>query len=307
MLRLAFSVQVAVQPDILIVDEALAVGDVYFQAKCMRRIRSMLDTGTTLLFVSHSMSAVREVCSRGILLQSGRVVVDGTSGEAAQRYLSQELARNGQVCSDAEASFEASVTFDDPSSIEEPASAAPPLQRMDNLMQGAETFARKAASERIQNGKAQFVNVQLLNGNGELADVFSFGETATCRMLIDVLKPLPALWVGFHVRTVSGIDAVHVDSNLAGRLDYRFATGRRYVIDWPLELRLQHGPYYVMCALAIPDALDTTQPVYEYVDVVNHAFDFAVSPRFGGMIGGLVAPHSRCEIVESGPCDYSLS
>ena len=80
--RLAFSVATAVRPDILIVDEALAVGDVLFQQKCFDRIRAFRDAGTTLLFVSHAMASVHSLCDRVLLLHAGRMAIDGSAKEA---------------------------------------------------------------------------------------------------------------------------------------------------------------------------------------------------------------------------------
>jgi len=86
-LRLAFSVQVHIDPDILIVDEALAVGDAAFQAKAMTRIQEILGRGTTLLFVGHDLNALRAFCQRAILLEQGRVVMLGEPGEVIEEYL----------------------------------------------------------------------------------------------------------------------------------------------------------------------------------------------------------------------------
>lgn len=87
MLRLAFAVQVLADPDILIIDEALSVGDFFFQQKCLSFIRGLHESGVTLLFVSHDMGAVRDTCERGILLQKGRATFDGDNLEAIRRYL----------------------------------------------------------------------------------------------------------------------------------------------------------------------------------------------------------------------------
>jgi lipopolysaccharide transport system ATP-binding protein len=84
--RLAFSVATAVRPDILIVDEALAVGDVLFQQKCFDRIREFRDAGTTLLFVSHSMPSVHSLCDRALLLHEGRTVIDGSVKESIDLF-----------------------------------------------------------------------------------------------------------------------------------------------------------------------------------------------------------------------------
>ncbi len=84
--RLGFAVATIFTPDILIVDEILSVGDWQFQAKCHRRIQEMREQGTTLLFVSHSMDQVREVCGRAVLLDHGHMLLDGTVDEVCERY-----------------------------------------------------------------------------------------------------------------------------------------------------------------------------------------------------------------------------
>ena len=84
--RLGFAVAVDVEPEILIVDEVLAVGDERFQAKCMERIRAIRATGTTLLYVSHSMEQVTALCDRVIVLHRGRLLHDGAPEEAIRRY-----------------------------------------------------------------------------------------------------------------------------------------------------------------------------------------------------------------------------
>jgi len=84
--RLAFAISVCVKPDILIVDEALAVGDAAFQFKCMERLQSLTQSGTTLLFVSHDMSMVKNFCQGAIYLQSGRERAQGSPEEIAELY-----------------------------------------------------------------------------------------------------------------------------------------------------------------------------------------------------------------------------
>lgn len=86
-LRLAFAVQVHTDPDILIVDEALAVGDAAFQAKAMARIDEILSRGTTLLFVGHDLSAVKAFCHRAMLLERGHIVMEGLPEEVVTEYL----------------------------------------------------------------------------------------------------------------------------------------------------------------------------------------------------------------------------
>lgn len=85
-MRVAFSLATASRPDVLIVDEALAVGDAYFVHKCFKRIREFRDQGTTLLIVSHDKSAVQALCDRAVMIDQGRMVADGTPQEVLDFY-----------------------------------------------------------------------------------------------------------------------------------------------------------------------------------------------------------------------------
>ena len=85
--RLAFSVAIHVDPEILVVDEALAVGDAYFRQRCMRRINEMRDRGVTIIFVSHSVADVRSIGDRALWLSHGRAMAMGNAGEVVAQYL----------------------------------------------------------------------------------------------------------------------------------------------------------------------------------------------------------------------------
>ena len=93
MMRLAFAVQVLCNPDILIIDEALSVGDFFFQQKCLGYIRKLSASGVTLLFVSHDMGTVRDICKRAIFLQSGKVQLDGETTSVIQKYIEGKQAQ----------------------------------------------------------------------------------------------------------------------------------------------------------------------------------------------------------------------
>lgn len=90
LVRLAFAVQVALEPEILIVDEALSVGDYFFQQKCFGRLRKMRNDGLTLLFVSHDMGAVRDLCSTAVYLKQGCSQFVGDSKSAVRAYLAED-------------------------------------------------------------------------------------------------------------------------------------------------------------------------------------------------------------------------
>lgn len=99
-LRLAFAVAAHLEPEILIVDEVLAVGDVMFQKKCVGKMSEVVKEGKTVLFVSHNMTAIQRLCSRAVLLDKGRVLKDGCVNEIIDIYLNYGLTKAGERCWD---------------------------------------------------------------------------------------------------------------------------------------------------------------------------------------------------------------
>ncbi len=93
--RLAFAVAAHLQPEVLIIDEVLAVGDSRFQQKCLGKMKDMSTSGRTVLFVSHSMAAIQQLCSRAILIQSGKVQADGVPADVTAQYLSDASGGEG--------------------------------------------------------------------------------------------------------------------------------------------------------------------------------------------------------------------
>ncbi|MCC6415467.1 MAG: ABC transporter ATP-binding protein, partial [Opitutaceae bacterium] len=106
MMRLAFAVNTCVDPEILIVDEALSVGDAPFQAKCFRRLRNLIEEGTTLLFVSHDIGTIRSICSRALWLKNGRTEMWGEAKPVAREYEKFCWAEQGVVMDQTAASPE---------------------------------------------------------------------------------------------------------------------------------------------------------------------------------------------------------
>jgi lipopolysaccharide transport system ATP-binding protein len=289
MMRLAFAVQTALVPTVLIVDEALAVGDIFFQTKCMRRLRDMREQGTTILLVSHSTGTIKETCTRAILLDHGRLIADGSPNDVSHRYL--------QLVVESQESSASSIPADIPIETEE----KPALAKTDDLrsyMQGRELFLRYGEHERLGNRKAEFLNVALLDSTGNLTQSYAYGEPAICRMVIVIHEDVSNLWVGYKIRTKSGIDIIHADTSLNNQLSYPFLKGKSYVLEWQFKVQLVHGSYVVGCAIGLPDPPVGLERTMEYVDVINVAQTFSVSPRREGMIGATVVWDNELDIIE---------
>ena len=97
LIRLAFSVAAHLEPEILLIDEVLAVGDVEFQKKCLGRMRSVTGEGRTVLFVSHNMTAIRNLCERTLLIESGKILLDTDTERAIAKYLDRNLSQGAVI------------------------------------------------------------------------------------------------------------------------------------------------------------------------------------------------------------------
>jgi ABC-type polysaccharide/polyol phosphate transport system ATPase subunit len=161
--RLAFSVAVAADPEILVVDEALAVGDAVFQHRCLRRIKEMKERGTTILFVSHDAAAIRALCSRAILLNAGRAVAAGKPLDVINQYRKIVMSQT--------AAFEA---------IEAPGER----DQAESSPGTGEQRAPLKPTYRHGDGSAEILSAELLNANGETIDLVEAGEPLQIKVRI---------------------------------------------------------------------------------------------------------------------------
>lgn len=292
MLRLAFAVQTAVDPDILIVDEALAVGDLFFQTKCMRRIRKMQSDGLTILFVSHTPGAVKELCDRGVLLDHGRQLFDGSADDAINKYYTVLFGSEGRA-TNGEVTNTGAVAADDQSSVGPRSRTGGAERLLSPLETGRSTFEKLATLDRMGTGAVRLFNVQLLNSQGLLAETFEYGDEVLCRMVLDVVERCEGVLVLYQIRTRHGIDAVHGDCRISGHGLQAFHEPGRYVFDWHFEAKLMHGIYHIMCAVSRPPAGEED---WIFHDMVPCANQFTVLPRREGMISGLVVLDNKLDI-----------
>jgi lipopolysaccharide transport system ATP-binding protein len=177
--RLGFACAVYVQPDILIVDEALSVGDAYFQNKCLHKIRSMLDQGTSFIYVTHAADSIRSLCNQGLWLEKGKVRLTGASSEVGGAYQSEifrRLVRAG---------------FDKPEEGESPASATE--QAAEPLIDNArvQAFAERVAALRTGSGEIQVEDVAVIDEAGTETDSIGLDEQVRIRVLYRVKSPPP--------------------------------------------------------------------------------------------------------------------
>ena len=183
--RLAFSIAISAAPEILIVDEALAVGDAIFQHRCTRRLNELQEAGVTILFVSHDPAAVRALCSRAILLSEGRMEAEGHPQDVLNRYQKIIMARENKYESAVAAAHDVGV------SVEE---------------QSAEETAPLSYTFRHGDGTAEVLRVDLLNGSDQQVKLVESGEAMRVRMRVRFHAEIDDPVCGFLIRNRHGIN-----------------------------------------------------------------------------------------------------
>ena len=296
--RLAFAVNAFVEPDILIIDEALSVGDAFFQSKCMDKMRSMIAGGVTVIFVSHDTFAVKNLCQRAFLIQSGQIILDASAKKVVETYRNMMIeSRRDQEQSDSTAleDFLATVKRN-----QEPTDANSILPiSAEGLTLGKDIFEKNAAYQRTQNGRANFENVQLLNTDGEPIAEVVFEQEVILRMVIKFNDDVKCLGMGYHIRNATGIDIVYTDSRFNGmKLIFDAKRGEIFVVDWRFKVALRQELYDIACVISIPVSEDVDYP--DVCDFVPCAVQFSVvSPNpYFNLGGGYVHWHNDLNITK---------
>jgi lipopolysaccharide transport system ATP-binding protein len=297
MMRLAFAVQTAMDPRVLIVDEALAVGDMFFQAKCMDRIRQLRDKGVALLFVSHEIGSVRQLCDRALLLDQGKLLDIGPTERVADHYSKLVLReyntraativggeKNGEASTDPNVIAKKCDRTDGSSNSVSSVSIPLGLQlNLTDLSEQEGEFSAKAGANRLGNGSAQFINVSLLK-SGIPADTFDYGDEVTLCQFVRFRKTLRNVNIGYKIRSLQGVDIIYGDTRLTDSIGEEFKENAVYLFSWRFTLKLCHGSYSVLSGMAhLPTASGKD---WEFIDVVPLCMTFRVLPRKGGMIDG---------------------
>ncbi len=253
--RLAFAVAINSDPDILIVDEALAVGDYRFQAKCYNKFEELKEKGKTILFVSHDVDAVRRFCTRAIWLDCGRMVMDGEVGEVTSKYMEF-------------------ITSCENNAIEYLKS-----EKSETVAEEERPQKEFNAINRFGSDVGCIKDVRLLK-KGRENEVFESGETMTIETVVDIPKDANLENVGFAValKNKNGLDlfvsALHDK-------DMRFKKTGRNVVKVSFPLYLNIGEYTVISSLEKRD----TVPIqyYDYIEGAAYVKVICNREHFGVM------------------------
>lgn len=245
--RLAFAIIAHVDADILVIDEALAVGDAFFTQKCMRFLRQFQKTGT-LLFVSHDTHSVIGLCTRAIWLEKGTVVADGRPKEVCERYL--------------EAFYEAQQGKSTTTAFRAPPAAVPQPEVMkdqrlevvnqSDLRNDLRVFKFNLEGSSFGLGGAQITGVELLDRQRNPLSWIVGGEIIILGVVVDVHEPLDSPIIGFLVKDRLG-QAIFGDNTYLSYVDQPVACAKggklraEFIFSMPI---LPAGTYSITVAVA---------------------------------------------------------
>ena len=230
--RLAFAVAINIEPEILIVDEALSVGDVFFQAKCYHKFEEFKQMGKTIVFVSHDLSSISKYCDRVVLLNKGNKLGEGEPKEMIDAY---KRVLVGQY----------EVPEDD-----------------NNLLEDEQL--KKAASKNGVRERAQGQNPDLLeygNKEAEITEIYMCDESGmrttavmkgssfTIHMKVKFAKDLPSPIFAFTIKNIKGVEITGTNSMVEKAFLDQVRAGEQKDVSFTQNMELQGGEYLVSFGL----------------------------------------------------------
>ena len=279
MVRLAFAVIAHVDADILVVDEALAVGDAFFTQKCMRYLRNFMKTGT-VLFVSHDTASVRNLCSRAIWLEKGRVLQEGSPKEVCESYLeafyeAQQGKSTTTRIKKIKRDEEGRIPFKDQRAE---------FINASNLRNDLQLFDFDPEAPSFGKGAAQISSVKFLDAHGAPLSWIVGGEDVVLRVQVLAYQALQSPIIGFYVKDRLG-QCLFGDNTWLSYMDQPLdcEAGQYLEADFAFQMpRLQAGSYSITVAVAEGNQDDHVQHHWIHDAVFFKSESTSVA---GGLIG----------------------
>lgn len=278
--RLAFATQILSRPDILIVDEALSVGDIRFQQKCYRAMDEMMKDKTVIL-VSHDTDAVRRFCNRGIWLNHGKVMFDGNVDEALKQY--KEAIMNEMI---AEKKAVGAHDYDYGPSLD--CGNIKGRNKQDSINVPPLDSSVKVAG----NQDAYIYECGLFTPNYELAEIINPGDEVICIVRAEYKKEIAHPIIGISIRNRLGLDVVAINSQTLD-IDMPLGKGKQeYHIKFVMP-DLNHGKYTMTIAIANGYQNDHVQMCW-----ADDALLFTISQREYDVPGVIYMQRGEVEILQ---------
>ncbi|MMZ53784.1 Teichoic acids export ATP-binding protein TagH [compost metagenome] len=264
--RLAFSVAINVSPEILIVDEALSVGDVQFQHKCIAKLKELQKEGCTILFVSHDIDSVKSLCNSAVLLHKGEVHSIGSPEDISNNYIS--LIHQEQLEKRKSNNILNGELYSEPQDI--------------SLDWTSDEFPD---SKRHGAGEAKIIKILLKDSKDRQIDSIVFGEGLHVQVLVEYTSDvLTEINVGIMLRDEKGIDILGDDSLNHKCLLPRGRRGSRFILNFKFpHMWLKMGSYSLTLALGAMNEDHTTWNNY-YYDWIERAKILNIRSKEGARV-----------------------
>ena len=263
LVRLAYAVAVSIEPDILIVDEALAVGDVYFQMKSMSKMEELFRKGKTVIFVSHDTASVRKLCNTAIYLDKGKIIAKGTAKEIVDLY----EAKAREVMSNSTRTQERDTVKKTNVNLLETELAN---QNFEN-----KEYTKIVEHSREGNGKAKVCNVEFLSEDRLPLQIVEGNCKGIVRISI-VFYEQCQFSVGYHIRDEKNEPILGSNTLYEGMGEISGQPGDRIVVEFETDLPLKEGRYNIMTVLSTTLFVNRT---VEFVDITKDGLYFDVLER----------------------------
>lgn len=237
LVRLAFAVAINVDPQILVVDEALSVGDELFQRKCFARIETIKKSGATVLFVSHSASTVVQLCDRAILIEHGEQLLDGKPRYITKQYhrlmFSKDTDRNQLLNSLRHGLSDNHSEGDYKNEIEDSVSTS---------------FVSEMASvselKYSQNG-GEIVHFEIQDDNGRKVNLIHSGFSGLVKLQVRFDQPFQDVAFGFHIKSVSGLELAGLSYPAPQAEFIQVKAGSVVEVHWYVKFNFLPGTYFL--------------------------------------------------------------
>lgn len=273
--RLAFAVNAFVEPDILIVDEALSVGDAGFQAKCITRMKEMMKNGATILFVTHEMSTIKAFCKRCIYLERGGIRLDGMAEELADIYLREirdEMNKHNAISDEIKHKF---------------------FKKYDKSLTQFkldENFPKRKGLFRQGNQAATVKAVDMFNNIGEPLTLAEFNERVRLVVYLKFNEDI-CLSIGYHIRNNKNEEVM--GSSFTVENNGKIIEGKKgdgIVVEFSTRLPLMEGVYNVTIVVSQPAGIDSAV----FNDFIENAYLFEIARREKWRMWDMVYIENEC-------------
>lgn len=263
--RLAFALSIAVEPEILIVDEALSVGDVFFQTKCYKRMDELKEKGTTIIMVTHDLGAVIKYCDRTMVLNSGKQIAIGTPHEMVDLY-KKILAGQEVTVNDYAADDMGSQSF---APTSEGSQSFSPMSEGSQASPLRESMLVNPHADIYGDMKAEFIDFGIIDQKGNPATVIVKGESFTIREKIRMNEEIKNPIFTWTLKDKRGTDLTGTNTMLE-KIDTGLGEkGKVYDVSFTQKMRLQGGEYLLSmsCTSFEGDELKVHHRMYDVISL----------------------------------------